>query len=336
MPQQEDYSCASIRPVSTARRGSSSNLGLIVVALISLVLNGCALSSNMSSLDHFMSDQGDRITYFQSGSFFGVKFTTVRSTQLGDLYIDARKASDPYMFSGQKSLSLGSVRYTVLSYPRVTESVPVFHEAIQHQLTHSLELLQERDFPQAGYSIDILIRLVPINSEFDFQRTRFFINSPKLEFVAPVDVRSADRFEHSLLEAIGTVHHELVHLASNLGWVEFPGETWGERFINEEAFATIVGRCDAFALFRYFHGSRPRFQVATQHKGLVFDPTEINSGSDWPEMNLLGRVLGLETFFGDVPADQYLDVEQLDRFLDRCKSHSQRPTNFYKRHRERK
>ncbi|MEX2499544.1 MAG: hypothetical protein WD397_11810 [Wenzhouxiangellaceae bacterium] len=268
------------------------------------------------------------MTYLRNGNVFGVGFVTVRSVRNGELQADPREAVVLNLSRGERALSRTSIKFTVLSHPSLLEDLQRYHGPLAHQIEQSLELLYARGMPESAYSMNILIRLMPLNSGFDYRKTRYYIDRPTLEFVGSVDVRTADRFEYSLISMLGTIHHELIHFSSGLGWIEIPGDKPDEHTINEEAFATIVGRCDALALFNKFHGDRPQLKYTSQHPEERFHPATLRASSDHSDLSLLGNIIGIETFVEGAPLDRHLEPAEIDRMLERCQALSRRPTDF--------
>lgn len=316
------------------RRICSGRFGLRIIPLISIVTTSCAVGTSVSQLDYLIQEPGDRVTYLSSGRFFGLEFVTVRNIQKGEFQVDPRNVVDLDLSLDKESITPGPARFKVLVHPDLVDNVRAFSMPLAQQINQSLDMIRERELLPPGYSANVVIRLVPLNSGFEYKKTHFFFDRPTFEFVSSIDVRSMDRFEFSLISTLETVHHELIHFSADLGWIDFPGQSVNERFINEEAFATIVGRCDALNLYNDFHGDRPRLRYKSRRPKTI-DLDGLRASPNRADSNVLGRIIGLQTFLEEMPKDRYLDSKQLNQALNHCATLSRRPTDLVKRYFER-
>ncbi|MCA1780246.1 MAG: hypothetical protein LC637_12950 [Xanthomonadaceae bacterium] len=197
----------------------------ILIALLSLtVAGGCAFSSSMSHLDYMLKENGDRVTYLRTGRILGVHFVTVRSVGQGQIPVNPENAVDIDFLDDDDLSVVEPILFSISAHPSLLESLRLFQEPLNYQLMQSRKLIKARGLLKPlEKPIRIHVRFVPKNSDFDFQKTDFYVNAPVLDFAASVDLRSAQRFEYSLISTLDTIHHELIHFLVQKGWLAVPG-----------------------------------------------------------------------------------------------------------------
>jgi hypothetical protein len=295
---------------------------LILALVLLLLLSSCARLIKYE-LDHVMAS-GDQATYLVYTNYLFWRDVRVRSRLVGDLTVDLKKM----ILVDELTFKYQGLTWEIETTPDLEEFARKSVSIIQHYIFLSADQLAVQNFHE-GFDLTIRIGLVPEQANVDHVERSRFVSSPTLHYIFPVNPASSDTWGRSIILALDTIQHELVHFGARLGKLVVPGSTSRQRVINEEIFAYIIGTCHRYVLLNNFYSDpptlmlpRPTIDGRTASIEAMLDELESYGPS------VFASFVAYLLVHSGAPLEKALDQQEFDLLLDHCEQITQYPRDY--------
>ncbi len=226
--------------------------------------------------------------------------------------------------AGIHESSEAGVTWKIKAQEAIADKVEDHWELVESHLASSTSEIQRRNLVGRG-RLELTLVLVDQQVSVDRIRGGRVTTSPSLTFYQFLDVKSPEALEYSLIQALGTIHHELVHFAARRQLLTFEGGSSRREALNEEIFAYIVQSCVNFMLLDRFHGARFRITIDLD-RAVLANACQDRSALDVPSM--AGRVISSDLLYYGLGQNSELSRDTLHLVLENCERISHKPQNF--------
>lgn len=255
---------------STARhrgQGLARGLAGTLAFLAALLLSACITVPKPTKYDQLTKGHSEgHLVYLSHADLALFRIVGVRSVVLGQWAGDLDSLRDVY----ETTTDIG-FEWKVDAEASFNEALVEILPALERHVRFVSARHDERDW-MGRFRPTIHLSLIESGRGIDHFQTDHFVSRPTLRFVLPANPDSPQSLELSLIKALGTIQHELVHFASAFGQLDVAADRDADRETNEEILAYLVSQCDELAMMSNFHNGSARVSLRAPEQSFSRDP----------------------------------------------------------------